>query len=250
MVDPGQFDHGHHPEEIASRLDAAQRPSLVGDAVLGALDGSVTTLALMAGIIGADLDSTSVLIVGVAKLLADAVSMAMGNYQRAHSDSIALEAVRRNEERHVQEHPEGEREEIRQIFAAKGFTGAVLDQIVDTITADKHRWIETMLTEEWGLSANPPHPLRSAAATFVAFVLAGTAPLIPFALSLALQTQIVWSIALACVAFAVIGAWRARLYRESPWTGAVGTLLTGLSAAAIAWGIAELLKRSFGEAAL
>ena len=250
MVDPAQFDHGHDPADIASRLDAVQRPSLVGDAVLGALDGSVTTLALMAGIVGADLEPQNVLIVGAAKLLADGVSMAMGNYQRAHSDWLAVDAVRRNEERHVREHPEGEREEIRQIFAAKGFDGDVLDRIVDTITADEPRWIETMLTEEWGLAANLPHPLRSAAATFVAFVLAGAAPLLPFALALSLRAQIGWSIALACLAFAIIGAWRARIYREPLWSGAVGTLLTGLSAAGIAWGIAETLKHTFGNAPL
>jgi len=84
-------------------------------------------------------------------LLADGLSMAVSNYEsiKAHNEFVA--AVRREEERHIKNVPEGEREEIRQIFARKGFAGAALEHIVATITADRRLWLDTMLAEEHGL---------------------------------------------------------------------------------------------------
>ena len=88
---------------------------------------------------------------GLANVLADGLSMAVSNYLRARADGELLQRFRDMEEAHIDEIPEGEREEIRQIFAGKGFDGPILEQIVTVITKDRRRWVDTMLTEEWGL---------------------------------------------------------------------------------------------------
>src|SRR5690242_13763923 len=138
----------HTPHAIAQRLASATEHSYLGDFVLGAVDGTVTTFAVVAGVAGAGLGSSVAIILGLANLFADGFSMAAGNYLSTKAEREVVERVRKSEEAHIERHPAGEREEIRQIFAAKGFEGQLLDQIVETITQDRERWINTMLKEE------------------------------------------------------------------------------------------------------
>jgi len=86
-----------------------------------------------------------VIILGVANLLADGLSMAVSNYLSTRSQREEVEKARREEEKHIREFPEGEQEEIRQIFAAKGFSGDTLERIVETVTQNRKLWIDTML---------------------------------------------------------------------------------------------------------
>src|SRR5262249_33485691 len=126
----------------------------------------------------------ALLILGAANLFADGFSMAAANFTGTKAEIEEYEQVRRMEERHVEIAPEGEREEIRQIFEAKGFKGEALDSAVDVITEKRDRWIETMMTEEHGLPPITRSPGRAALMTFLAFILCGSIPLVPFILGL------------------------------------------------------------------
>ncbi len=177
------LDEEHTEEAIAERLAAATRHSYLGDFVLGGVDGAVTTFAVVSGVAGAGLPSGVAVVLGCANVLADGFSMAVGNYLSTKSEHDVLELARRTEEWHIERHPEGEREEIRQIFQSKGFEGELLETITDTITEERERWVDTMLTEELGLQLEPPHPLKAATVTFFAFMLAGVMPVLPLFLS-------------------------------------------------------------------
>ena len=181
-MDPRHLEHGHHPHDIAKRLLQGPRVSYLRDWVYGGIDGTVTTFAVVAGVVGAELSTNALLILGAANLFADGFSMAAANYSGTKAEIEEYEQVRRMEERHVELAPEGEREEIRQIFQAKGFTGEALDSAVDVITGTRDRWIDTMMTEEHGLPPISRSPARAALTTFLAFLLCGSIPLLPFVL--------------------------------------------------------------------
>ena len=159
-MDPRHLEHGHNPRDIAKRLQKGPRVSYLRDWVYGGIDGTVTTFAVVAGVVGAELSTKALLILGAANLFADGFSMAAANYSGTKAEVEEYEQVRRMEERHVALAPEGEREEIRQIFEAKGFTGEALKSAVDVITAKRDRWIETMMTEEHGLPRSPARRAR------------------------------------------------------------------------------------------
>ena len=128
-MDPRHLEHGHQPgarSPIASREGPEERAICAIGSMAG-IDGTVTTFAVMAGVVGADLSTKALLILGAANLFADGFSMAAANYSGTKAEIEEYEQVRRMEERHVELAPEGEREEIRQIFEAKGFEGEALD---------------------------------------------------------------------------------------------------------------------------
>ena len=127
----------HRPERIRARLHGRKPHDYLGDAVLGALDGCVTTFAVVAGATGGALAPFVVIILGFANLIADGFSMAVGNYHATKSQNEHVDKIRRQETQHIDTVPDGEREEIRQIFAHKGFEGETLEKVVDTITSSR-----------------------------------------------------------------------------------------------------------------
>jgi VIT1/CCC1 family predicted Fe2+/Mn2+ transporter len=237
----------HAPDAVAARLKRNHPRHNVSDAVLGGVDGCVTTFAIVTGAVGAGFPPHVSLILGIAKLFADGLSMAVSNYEsiKAHNDFV--EAVRREEERHIEQVPEGEREEIRQIFAQKGFEGAALEHAVETITADRRLWIETMIAEEHGLQGPHPNPVKSGAVTFAAFVLVGAIPLLPLLImSLSVPTQLYASLVLAAAVFFAIGSLKSLVFGQPAIRSGLATLLTGGAAAGIAYVVGYLLRSAFG----
>jgi vacuolar iron transporter family protein len=234
---PEQLETTHTADAIAARLGTVGHHSYLGDFVLGAIDGAVTTFAIVAGVSGAQLSNQVAIILGLANLLADGFSMAVSNYLGARAEVQVVDRVRRIEEKHIEKIPEGEREEVRQIFAAKGFSGELLEQIVEVITHDRKRWVDTMITEEFGLPLERPLPWRAGMSTFVAFVLAGFIPLIPFIMPLDVARERLFplSAVLTGVTFFLIGAAKGRVvHRSIVWSG-LETLLVGAAAAALAY---------------
>jgi vacuolar iron transporter family protein len=185
---------------------------------------------------------------GVANLLADGLSMAVSNYLGTRSQHEELEEARREEERHITEFPEGEREEIRQIFSAKGFSGETLDRIVETVTQNKKLWIDTMLSEELGLHLEARNPLRAGLSTFVAFVVVGFVPLAPFLMGGAVpqhQRFFISSI-MTGVAFVAVGVAKGVVLKRPLFTSGAQTLLIGGAAAVVAYLVGTWLRRAYG----
>lgn len=236
----------HSPHGVRKRLSDRPAPSYLQDFVYGAVDGTVTTFAVVAGVEGASLDERVVLILGGANLVADGFSMAVSNFLGSRAQRQQRERARREEHRQIHAGPEGEREEIRQIFAAKGFAGDDLERVVDVITSDPDLWVETMMSEELGFGSSVRNEYRAALATLTAFVAVGFLPLAVFVYDVAAPGDVdhpfAWSAVMTGAAFAVVGALKSRFVDQSWWRSALETLLVGGLAAVLAYVAGALLQ--------
>jgi VIT1/CCC1 family predicted Fe2+/Mn2+ transporter len=153
----------------------------VRDVILGLNDGLVSNFSLIAGVSGFSASRTVVVLAGVAGLLAGAFSMAASSYlsNKSHGEVVAEEVRRERDE--IAYAPHEERQELHRIYRMKGFSDSETDILVNRITADRDRWLETMITEELGLSIRPgPPPLADGAFTGAGFAAGAVVPIIPF----------------------------------------------------------------------
>lgn len=234
------IDHDHSPAAIDARVNTPAGRGYLRDVVYGAIDGSVTTFAIVAGVAGAGLSPLIILALGLANVLADGFSMAAGNYSGTKAELDDIKRLRQIQEQHIATSPGGERLEVRAILQAKGLSGTVLDAATDQVCRNKEHWIALMLEGEYGLSAVDPHPMRAALATFGAFVLTGMIPLVPFLLNL--PDAFAWSSGATLATFFAIGAYKS-VWSLSPWwRSGLETLVIGGSAAGIAYGVGTLFN--------
>jgi vacuolar iron transporter family protein len=244
---PSDLEASHTPATIRVRLAGPyDAESYVSDFIYGAIDGTVTTFAVVAGVAGAGLNDNVIILLGVANLAADGFSMAASNFLGTRADDQAREKARLEEEDHIDRYPEGEREEIRQIFHEKGFRHDDLQRIVEVITGDRQRWIETMLREEYGYSAHQRSAWKAGLVTFGAFLIVGTIPLVSYLINgltnVSIADPFLWSSVLTGVAFVIVGAMKSRFAVQHWFVSAVETLCVGGLAATIAYVLGEALK--------
>jgi VIT1/CCC1 family predicted Fe2+/Mn2+ transporter len=217
--------------------------------VYGATDGAVTTFAVVAGVVGASLSPSIVLILGFANLLADGFSMAVGNYLAAKTRIEYIEKARRREEWEIDNLVEQEKQEIRDIYAKKGFKEELLEEIVRIITSRRKVWVDTMMREELGLIEGRTRPIDTAITTFVAFNLVGLIPLLPFIVMFVAGFAIIasfdaftYSIILTGAAFFLIGGVKGRMVQKPLIRSGLSTLVIGGIAASVAFVVGYILN--------
>lgn len=242
-LDAMQRDHTR--DAIRVRMQQSRNHGYLSDGVLGGIDGCVTTFAVVAGGVGGALSAKIIVMLGLANLLADGFSMAASNYLSAKSERQQVERVRREEEEHIVHVPEGEREEIRQIFRTKGFRGDALENIVEVISRNRRLWVDTMLTEEHGLQLAGRRPLRAGLSTFTAFISVGLMPLLPFLTAMNIESSFRASTFLTAVAFFAVGTVKGWVLRRSMLASGFETLLLGSVAAALAYAVGYLIRRLY-----
>lgn len=233
-------EHIHTPEAIRARLARGPKAHYLREWVYGGIDGVVTTFAIVAGVTGASLSPAIVVILGIANLIGDGFSMAAGAYSSAKTDVDNYERLRNVEEHHIDKYPEGEREEIRQIYAAKGFKGENLERVVQTIAKNKNVWVDVMMQEEYAVSPYQKTPLATGLHTFGAFVICGIMPLLPFVF--ALPHAFGLALFLSSLTFFGIGSFKSRWSVHRWWRQGLQTMVIGLIAAGIAFLVGYLLR--------
>lgn len=226
-----------------SFLDKYQ--AYLGEFVYGGIDGSVTTFAVVAGSVGAGLDSAIIIILGFANLLADGFAMSVGAYLSKKSEQQNYEKHKKVEYWEVENLPETEREEVRDIYRQKGFEGELLEQVVDVITANKDRWVDVMMKEELEMLKEQKSPIAIGGVTYFAFVLIGLIPLIVYVwdyVSTFPGDLFLWSCILTSMAFITIGFFKTYVTQSSRWKGILETLILGGIAAAVSYFVGDILE--------
>lgn len=228
------FEHDHQSEG-----------EYVGDFVYGALDGIVTTFAVVAGSAGAGFGAGVILVLGFANLIADGLSMAVGNYLSMKSERDYYNKEKQREEYEVDTYPQGEIEEVRQIYKRKGFTGQNLEKLVELITSKKTVWIDTMMVNELGLLPSNKNPVKAGLFTYVAFLIAGFVPLLIFVIALftpiEMATAFPIAFILTFVTIFVVGSLRSLVITKNWLMAGLEMLLIGGLTALIAFGIGSFL---------
>ena len=218
----------------------------IGEFVYGGIDGSVTTFAVVAGSAGAQLESSVVIILCFANLIADGFAMSVGSYLSTKSEKQKYQKHKNIEYWEVDNLPEAEREEIREIYAAKGFEGELLEKVVDQITADKDRWVDVMMKEELEMAEETKSPFAMGAVTFISFVILGFIPLIIYVIDYTVGTSadlFVTSSVMTFIIFGLIGYAKSYVTNTSRIRGMFETLFLGGSAAVLAYFVGDILEK-------
>lgn len=227
----------------------------IEDFVYGATDGAVTTFAVVAGVVGASLSPSVILILGFANLFADGFSMAIGNYLSSKSRIEYIERERKREEWEIDNLTEKEIDEIRNIYSEKGFRDELLEEVTKVITSKRKVWVDTMMKEELGLIYNKSeNPRNKAITTFVAFNLVGLIPMIPFiflyimisnsaSTSLTIDEIFTYSIVFTAISFFTVGLIKGKVVDKSPIKSGLSTLGIGGTAALVAFVVGYLLSQ-------
>lgn len=223
----------HEPHKKNSRLS---------DVILGGQDGLVSIIGLLLGLAAATKSSRIIIAGGLAMIFAETLSMAAVAYTSKMADRDHYDAEREREIQEVEEVPDTERQEIVDIYAAKGFKGKLLTDIVDHITSDHELWIDTMMREELDLM---PVVKRD---VYIYSIIVGLStfggsflPLIPFfvmSVRLALITALILSIAI----LAGVGIYKARMTLGSQLKSALQMVFIGMGAALAGYLIGLVFK--------
>lgn len=229
------LDHHNH-------TDPHKQASAISDIILGGQDGLVNVLGIILGVAAATGDAYIVLVAGLAATFAESVSMGAVAYTSTVADADYYESEREREYRHIKEVPNLEKEEIRSIYANKGFDGEMLNKIIDTITANQDVWVAVMMAEEHQLQpVNRKHALRSAIIVGVAAVIGSLIPLIPF-LFIPITAAMVLSISLSAFVLFTVGVVKARMTVGHPGKSGIEMAAIGITSALVGYAVGVLLK--------
>lgn len=218
----------------------------IGEFVYGGIDGSVTTFAVVAGSTGASLETSVILILGFANLIADGFSMSVGDFFSTKANIDNYKKHRNIEYWEVDNMPDKEKEEIREIYREKGLEGETLENVVEVITSDKDRWVDVMMKEELEMQQESRSPVSTAGVTFGSFVLVGFIPLFSYVLDYVVgigsENMFLTSSIMTGIAFALIGLLKSYVTETRIIRGVIETLLLGGLAAIIAYYVGDVLE--------
>jgi VIT1/CCC1 family predicted Fe2+/Mn2+ transporter len=215
----------------------------VRDVVIGMSDGLTVPFALAAGLSGAKVGPSVVVLAGLAEIAAGAIAMGLGGFLAARTDQEHYQSELQREIAETREIPSEEAAEVSRIFQGWGLTDQQIQPIVAAISSDEKRWVDFMMRFELGLEEpDPKRAVRSAVTIGLSYVAGGFIPLAPYFFLTDLRTGLLASVAVTLTALCIFGCIKASFTGIPLWRGGIQTTLIGGLAATAAFAIARLFR--------
>lgn len=228
---------------LHNKIDPHTRSSRLSEIILGGQDGLVNVLGVILGVAAATNDPRIVFAAGMAATFAESVSMGAVAYTSTLANNDLYKSEKEREYRHIHLVPELEVEEIRHLYAQKGFEGETLEKIVEVITSNPDVWVEVMMSEEHQLQ--PPErqggAIKSALVVGGAAIVGSLIPLVPFAL-LPVGVSMIVSIIISALTLFAVGAYKAKVTVGSPGKSGLEMAVIGTLSALVGYAVGLWFK--------
>lgn len=238
-----------------AKHDHAQENHMAGgghikSAVYGGLDGIITTFATVTSVAGSGLPHSVILIIGLAHLVADGLSMGLGDMLSSQAEADLVNHERAREVWEFENYPEGEMDEMIELYEKKGISTEDAKLVVHTLAKYKEAFIDIMMVEELNLMPvdDDDSPLTGGIVTFVSFMAFGVIPLLSYlvnlipGLGMSPDTVFYASCVLTVITLFLLGAVKATFVGQQWWKSGTSMMINGTVAASCGWLIGYLLK--------
>ncbi len=227
------MSHSHKEEHLSSS-------EFITDIVIGMSDGLTVPFALAAGLSGAVSSNTVIITAGIAEIVAGSIAMGLGGYLAGKTEQEHYQAELKREYDEVENLPEKEKQEVRDIFAEYGLSKAAQDIIAEEMSKDKDKWVDFMMKYELGLEKPHPNRARKSASTIgISYIVGGFIPLSAYFLTHTPYEGLIGSAILTVICLFIFGYFKSKVTGQPPIKGALKVTLIGIAAAAAAFIIAK-----------
>ncbi len=214
----------------------------IQDMVIGMSDGLTVPFALAAGLSGAVASSGIILTAGVAEIIAGSIAMGLGGYLAGTAQVNHYNAELKREYFEVDEFPEKEKQEVRDVFKDYGLSEKLQNEIAEEMSKDKDKWVQFMMRFELDLNTpDPKRPIKSGATIATAYIVGGAIPMLPYVFFEDSVTGLKFSALLTLIALFVFGIFKSKVTGQPVFTGALKVMFIGALAATAAYSIAKMM---------
>lgn len=243
--DSGKSIAAHTISSIAKEDHNLAQGKYIKNIVYGGLDGTITTFAAVAGVAGAALKPEIVLIMGFANLIADGLSMAIGDFLSTKAEIAFSKAEREREAWEVENYPEGEKLELIELYVAKGMDQKDAETVTEIISKNKNTWVDIMMVEELGIMHTDESPIKNAMVTFASFSFFGFLPIIAYIVLQflpAMPNPFIIAATMTGLTLFSLGALKVKVTGQNWFLSGLEMFIVGGVAAASAYGVGAFLN--------
>jgi VIT1/CCC1 family predicted Fe2+/Mn2+ transporter len=233
------------PPEYESHIGDSRQ--YMRDVILGVNDGLVSTFLLVSGVVGGGLDSTQVLLTGVAGALAGMISMSIGEYLATKSQDEVFDAEIALEKIHLRDHRQHEKDQLSDMLGNMGLEGNDLDTVVNIIDGNDEAMLNMHAALEFGVvDSERRSPYAAAVASGLLFFVGALPSVIPFAIWESTSTALLAAAVLSGLGLFLVGSIKTLQTKKNWFLSGGENLVLGLAAGVLAFFVGRAFESLIG----